>query len=264
VRDLVHRHSGLFFDDDKKYFVEKRVENRMEQLGIAQIEQYIRCLETDVCGGEMRSLVEELTVNETYFFRNKPQLDGFSAKVLPQLIEAKRSVNNLSLRIWSAACSTGEEAYTLAMIVHEALIDIAQWRVMVLGTDIDRKVLRTAHRAVYTKRPVEHVPPQLLARYFVQTDNTWQVVQEITKHVQFRQINLVDKHEMRNMRDFDVIFCRNTLIYFNDASRRQVLNHFYDALRPGGLIFLGHSESVGQITAAFRIVRLGDFLCYAK
>jgi len=264
IRDTVYRFSGLFFEEGKKYFVEKRVGRRMELLGVEQIERYLRRLVADPGRSEMTSLIEELTVNETYFFRNLPQLDGFSKKVLPQLIERKRKQHTHSVRIWSAACSTGEEAYTLAIILREALPDIADWHVEVVGTDIDRTALRTAHRASYQERSIREVPETLLAKHFIDGGGTWQVVPEVTKLVRFHQANLVDKLEMRKMRGFDVIFCRNVLIYFDDSSRRLTLGGFYDALDPGGYIFLGHSESVGRITAAFRIVRLDDFLCYGK
>ena len=149
VRDTVYEFSGLFFEEGKKYFVEKRVERRMEVLGVGGIDQYLRRLVTDPGRSEMTSLIEELTVNETYFFRNLPQLDGLSKKVLPKLIESKRRKNDCSLRMWSAACSTGEEAYTLAIIMREALPDIADWRTEVVVTDIDRAALRTAHPASY-------------------------------------------------------------------------------------------------------------------
>ncbi len=264
LRDVVHEHSGLFFEDGKKYFMEKRLERRMEVLGIESVEEYLRRLDTDLGRSEMHSLIEELTVNETYFFRNLPQLDGFSKKVLPRMIEAKRRAKNQTLRLWSAACSTGEEAYTLGIIVREALADIEEWRVEVQATDIDRHALRTAHRATYGERPIKDVPPPLLSRYFTHADGTWQVVPEVTKLVRFHQVNLVDKHEMRKMRDFDVIFCRNVLIYFDDSSRKRTLSYFFDALTSDGFIFLGHSESVGRITAAFRIERLDNFLCYSK
>ncbi|MBN1916569.1 MAG: protein-glutamate O-methyltransferase CheR [Verrucomicrobia bacterium] len=264
LRDIVYGHAGLFFEDSKQYFVEKRLERRMQDLRIVDPEEYLRRLEADLGRAELHNLIEELTVNETYFFRNVPQLEGFSTKVLPRLIAAKRQAGTRTLRIWSAACSTGEEPYTLAIILREALPDLTNWHVEVLGTDIDRNALRTAHRATYEARSVKDVPPDLLTRYFTVSDGKWQVAPEVTKLVSLQQVNLIDKHAMRRMSGFDVIFCRNVLIYFDDSSRRLTLGYFYDALNPGGYVFLGHSESVGRITAAFRIERLETFLCYSK
>ena len=264
LRDMVYEHAGLFYEDSKQYFVEKRVERRMEVIGTMNPDEYLRRLDADIGRTELHNLIEELTVKETYFFRDLPQLDGFSQKVLPRLIAAKRQAGNLTLRIWSAACSTGEEPYTLAIIVRQALPDLADWRVEVLATDVDRDALRAAHRGSYGARSVKDVPPHLLRDCFTLAEGKWHVAPDIRKLVSVQQVNLIDKQVMRRMRGFDIIFCRNVLIYFDDSSRRLTLGYFYDALDPGGYVFLGHSESVGRITAAFRIQRLDDFLCYSK
>jgi chemotaxis protein methyltransferase CheR len=208
--------------------------------------------------------VELLTTNETYFFRDFPQLEGFANEVLPRVVDGKRKGKDYTLNIWSAACSTGDEAYTLAIILHACLDDFKQWHIGLHATDIDSEVLATARRGVYSERAMKDVPPGYLQRYFTRRRDEYAVCKEIRDMVKLAQVNLVDRKAMRKYHGVDVIFCRNALIYFDDRSRRQVLNSFYDSLLPGGFIFLGHSESVGRISAAFEPVKFGSTIVYQK
>ena len=156
MRDLVYRESGIYLEESKKYFLERRVERRMQTLGVLIPETYYTRIAADK--KELSILVEELTINETYFFRNLPQLEGFAKNVLPKILENKRRKDNFRLRIWSAACSTGEEPYTLSIMLREEIPDYSKWIIEILGTDISRQVLKSAHRGVYSERSVKDVP----------------------------------------------------------------------------------------------------------
>jgi len=169
------------------------------------------------------------------------------------------------LRIWSAGCSTGEEPYTLAIILLEMIEDLNHWDVEILATDIDEVVLKKARLAAYGERSVKDVPGEYLTRYFdTRSNGTFYLVRGVKRMVRFEHINLFDRNRLREKGGFDFIFCRNVLIYFDDVSRKQVVDHFYVALNSGGYIFLGSSESAGRINTAFKVKKAGDYLIYFK
>jgi chemotaxis protein methyltransferase CheR len=167
--------------------------------------------------------------------------------------------------VWSAGCATGEEPYTLAIILKE-MTENQPERItaQVYATDINTAVLEAARRGCYGARAVREVPPQYLSRYFVREGDSWCVVEPLKEMVHFQHLNLLDRTQMRRMRGFDAIFCRNVLIYFDDAARREVALHFYDALVPGGFIFLGHAESMSRITPVFKLRRFANAIIYQK
>ena len=265
LRDLVYEGTGLMFDQRKISYMETRVAKRMAVMDCKSPREYYRHLRyRDPKRSELQAFTELLTTNETYFFRDFPQLEGFANDVLPRVAARKRSARDYTLNIWSAACSSGDEAYTLAIILHACLDDFRQWHIGLHATDIDSEVLAIARRGVYSERAVKDVPPGYLKRYFTRHGEEYAVCDEIRDMVKLAHANLVDRQAMRRYQGMDVIFCRNALIYFDDRSRRQVLNSFYDSLLPGGFIFLGHSESVGRISAAFEPVRFGNTIVYQK
>ena len=236
----------------------------MEAVGARSFREYYKALLVGNRGEELQNLIEELTVNETYFFRDFPQLQGFAEKALPLFLDEKRARNDYCLKIWSAACSTGEEPYTLSIIVQEMIEDYENWDVSILATDIDRQGLRMARKGEYGRRSMKDTPLPYRKKYFEKCGNYWRVLPHTKEPVRFELLNLIDRRSMRRQRGYDFIFCRNVLIYFNDLSRKKVVNSFYDALNPGGFLFLGSSESVGRITAAFELTKIEDFLCYRK
>ena len=265
LRDLVYEGTGLMFDVRKLSYMEARVAKRMSAVDCQTAREYYRHLRyRDPKRSELQALTESLTTNETYFFRDFPQLEGFANEVLPRVAAKKRNESDYTLNIWSAACSTGDEAYSLAIILHACLDDFKHWHIGLHATDIDSEVLATARRGVYSQRAVKDVPPGYLKRYFSEYREEYAVCDEIRDMVKLAQVNLVERQAMRMYQGMDVIFCRNALIYFDDRSRRQVLNSFYDSLLPGGFIFLGHSESVGRISAAFEPVKFGSTIVYQK
>jgi len=264
IRSLVYAETGMRIDQKKDYFLVNRLRQRMANLGLNSFQRYFYELTCGNNGQELTSLIENLTINETYFFRDFPQLQGFAEEVLPPYLKQKSIRGDFGLNVWSAACSTGEEPYTLGIILKEMIEQPGGWRIAITATDIDKNVLHRAKRGVYEERSMRDTPLPYRSKYFTKTKDEWKVSPDISRLVTFEQLNLVDRAGMRRKRDFDFIFCRNVLIYFDDTSTKRVLSSLYDALRPGGYIFVGHSESVGRSTAMFELERTGGFLCYKR
>ena len=264
IRELIYKETGILYETKKDYALKGRLEKRMEAVGATSFHEYYNRLFFKDQSDEIQNLIEELTVNETFFFRDFPQLQGFAEKALPLIVEEKKAKNDFSLKIWSAACSTGEEPYTLSIIVQEMIEDYKNWDVSILATDIDRQVLRIARKGEYGQRSMKNTPLPYRQKYFEKSGNFWRVLPHTAEPVDFKLLNLVDRQAMRRQRGYDFIFCRNVLIYFNNLSRKKVVNSFYDSLNPGGFLFLGSSESVGRITAAFELTKIDEFLFYRK
>lgn len=263
LRDFLYRKTGLYFDEKKLYFVARRVAERMEATGAGDFRRYFAELRFGPGERELQQLINLLTVNETYFFREYGQLKCFAEEVIPLLVGSRSPP--VHLRVWSAGCATGEEAYTLAIILKEMTENQPEKiTAQVYATDINTAVLEAARRGCYGARSVREVPPQYLSRYFVREGDSWCVVEPLKEMVHFQHLNLLDRTQMRRMRGFDAIFCRNVLIYFDDVARREVALHFYDALVPGGFIFLGHAESMSRITPVFKLRRFADAIIYQK
>ena len=263
IRTLIYKETGMFIELNKDYLIRARLEGRMSALCSESFQEYYHLLlfgKTD----EISNFIEAMTINETYFFRDYPQLQGFADIVLPDYLEEKRRIGARSLRIWSAACSKGCEPYSLAIILQEVIDDFPEWDVRIDANDIDRKVLQHARIGLYDEREVKDIPTVYKSKYFTETGNGWKILPTAARHVNFEQMNLIDNMSMRRKRDYDFIFCRNVLIYFDDDSRRKVVNMFYDAIAPGGYLFLGSSESVGRISGAFALERKSGFLSYRK
>ena len=266
IRDEVYRKLGLYFEEGIVYFIQKRLEKRMEKLGVESFADYAFLLRfNDKDGLEMQALANLITTNETYMFREFEQLQAFADHCLPMILKAKEAANDRTLKIWSAGCSSGEEPYTLAIILKEIMHDFRAWDIKIKATDIDQVRLSMARRAVYEERAVHEVPPEYFDRHISPLPaGYFQVKSETAKIVEIEHLNLNDRMAMRGMQQFDFIFCRNVLIYFDDTSRKAVVDHFYNALNPGGFIFLGHSESIGRISSSFQLLRVGQHLVYRK
>lgn len=265
LSNFIYRKIGIRFEPNKLYFVSKRVEVRMQALGIDSPRDYVRHLVFSTDAGEFQQLANLLTVNETYFFREFPQLEAFAEHCLAKVVERKLAAGERSLRVWSAGCSTGEEPYTLSIILQEMFEDIRGWDVEIVASDLDVNVLRRAREGVYGRRSVKDVPQDYLDLYFRKTGpEDWRVTDDVRRFVRFEHCNLADADTMRAKRAFDFVFCRNVLIYFDDVSRKRVVENFYLALNKGGYIFLGTSESIGRITTVFSLQRLGNHLVYCK
>jgi chemotaxis protein methyltransferase CheR len=208
-------------------------------------------------------MFNRITINETSFFRNEPQLDVFETHVLPRLIDARKSTRKL--RIWSAACSSGEEPYTLAIQLHRTLgVRLGDWHVEILGTDISEKVLLIAQAGRYASYAVRSMNPLVLKRYFAEAAGSFQLDATIRSMVHFELLNLKDAMAARRFGTFDVIFCRNVLIYFDDAMKQHCTKMFHDQLAADGVLFIGHSESLRYVTSPFDPLPMPQAFAYIK
>ncbi len=264
-RNLVYDRCGINFESKKIYFVKKRLVSRMEALDLETVEDYFRYLKfCDPKGTEFQELLNLLTTNETYMFREFDQLAVFAEDCLEEVCEKKKKQDNNQIRIWCAGCSTGEEAYTLAIILMEMLEPLRDWNIKIVATDIDTKVLSRARKGEYSPRSVKEVPDEYLDKYLRIAGGSYAVKSIVKKLIAFKHLNLMDTKQLKSAEQFDFVFCRNVLIYFDDASRKEVVNQFYEHLDSGGFVFLGHSESIGRISTSFTLRKMGGMIMYQK
>ncbi|MDR8017854.1 CheR family methyltransferase [Ectopseudomonas guguanensis] len=261
-REFFYRKTGIHFDDGKRYFVDKRLLERIAATGVENFRNYFMNLRFQA-DEELQTLVNLMTVNETYFFREEYQLKCLVTHVLPEV--ARRKTDGSPIRIWSMPSSSGEEPYSIAMYLLEYWKGIADWDVELVASDIDTAILERARRSVYSPRSVHNLPARLLEKYFrPRADGDYQLVDELRQSVEFTRVNLMSPADVKHYREFDVIFCRNLLIYFDDLSRRQAADTFFDALNPGGMICLGHSESMSRISSLFNVRKFPEAIVYQK
>jgi chemotaxis protein methyltransferase CheR len=262
LSELIYDHCGILFREDMRFLLERRLAARVRALELADFHAYYRFLRFDAGRrAELEAAVEALTTNETYFFREPHQLQAFREEILPALAQEHAATRRL--RLWSAGCSTGEEAYTLAMLVLDSGL-FSGWQVEVFGTDISRKVLSVARKAVYGRNALREAPAEMVARYFDGQEGRFAVKDEVRALVSFGHLNLLDEHMLAMLARFDAIFCRNVMIYFDLPARRRVLKSFHGRLVAGGYLLLGHSESLIHVTADFELVHLKNDLVYRK
>jgi chemotaxis protein methyltransferase CheR len=237
----------------------------MEALNYKDTFAYINYMKFDSTEIETRAFLDLLTTNETYFHRDLPQLMIFVKKVMPVILEHRKTMNNgKRIRLWSAACSVGCEAYTLALLLKEELDDFFDWQFEIIGTDISSSALKVAKDGLYSKREVGFLPSELQRKYFKAQGEFFSVDPTLRSMVQFKYLNLVDEDAMTKMNSFDVVFCRNVMIYFDQDSREQVLDSLYDSMNPLSYIFMGHSEFLSNMSQAFKMERLGRDIVYKK
>jgi len=261
-RDYFYRKTGIHFDDSKRYFVDKRLVERIEATGAEDFRSWFIALRFEASGDELQHLVNAMTVNETYFFREAYQFDCMVNDLMNDI--AKRKRRGERIRIWSIPSSTGEEPYTIAIYLLEQWKQINDYEVEILSSDIDTKVLDTAQRGLYSQRSVSQMPKAYLDKYFTKRGDEYAISRDLVSAVEFSRVNLSDPADTRRFRDIDLIFCRNLLIYFDDLSRRVAAEAMFDALNPGGFVCLGHSESMSRITSVFTPRRFSDALVYQK
>ncbi|MDA8424215.1 MAG: protein-glutamate O-methyltransferase CheR [Nitrospiraceae bacterium] len=264
LRDFIHGYCGIYFDDGSKFLLERRLSRRLEQHRLKSFEEYYHLLKYDrKREEELVVLVDNLTTNETYFFRESPQLKAFSEEILPEL---RRSISDRKvLRIWSAGCSTGEEPYTIAILLLESGDWWRDWQVEILGSDINQRVLHTARKGVYKKSAHRATSPEMLAKYFVMDEKgDYRIIDRVKELVSFSSVNLLDPHKTSLINNMDIIFCRNVIIYFDREAKKKVIESFYQKLREGGYLLLGHSESLINLSSAFVLRTLKNDMVYQK
>jgi len=259
--DFLYRRTGMSYGETKRYYIERRLADRMVAVGTKSFAGYMNLLRTG--GAEVEQLVNSFTVNETYFYREDDQLRCMSSSLLPEII-ARRGPGDL-VRIWCVPCSTGEEPYSVAIWLLENWALVDAYHIEIVGSDIDTKTLAAALEGDYGERALTRLPAPLRDRYFEPPRNGQRrIIQDLRESVHFTAVNLVDSDSMASHGRFDVIFCRNVLIYFDDASRLQASHNLYEALQPGGFICLGHSESMARISDRFVLRRFEDCIVYQR
>lgn len=263
-RNFVYEKSGIYFNESKKYLFESRIEKRIQALNFGSYEEYLRFIKSPNNIEELHQMYDAITINETYFFRAPQQFEAVEKIIVPELIQEKQGKTNF-IRFWSAASSTGEEAYTLALLVNEYLKprypDIT---FQILASDINTQVIEFARRGVFKEYAIRNVPPHLLSKYFKSNGMTYELNEEIRKMVRFANINLYDEKAVRTITGVDIIFCANVLIYFDIPSKQKVVSYLYDVLNPNGYLFIGYSESLHGISKAFSLIHLPKALAYKK
>lgn len=252
----------MVFSEAKRYYVDRRVHERMSATDTKAFAHYFARLRADH-SGEVEQFINAFTVNETYFFREDHQLRCLTTDLLTQTIREKQKGS--AIRIWSAPCSTGEEPYSIAIWLLENWPRVDDFEIEIVGSDIDTQVLEAARAGLYGKRALMRLPLNVVERYFSQVDaDSWRIIDDLRESVRFGTVNLVDPIDMRAYGKFDIIFCRNVLIYFDDTSRRIAAENLFDNLTPGGFICLGHTESMSRISPLFEVSRFDDAIVYRR
>lgn len=266
LRDFIYKRTGIYFQDNKKYLLEGRIGKRLQILKNPDYNSYLRLLNrNEVMNGEIKFLYDAITINETFFFRNEFQFQALEKAIIPEIIKRRWDNQRGKLRIWSAASSSGEEAYTIAMIYLERLKpQFPNLEIDIVGTDISSAVIETAKKGIYREYSVRNMPRDYFRKYFLKDESRFILRPEVKKMVRFDNLNLYDQSKMRLMRNFDVIFCCNVLIYFDMKSKIQVVSDLYNSLNFGGYLFIGYAESLHGISNAFKLVNFPKTVAYKK
>lgn len=253
LRDFIYQQSGIYIAENRKYLIENRLSNRIKDLSLKSFSEYYYFLRFDIKRkDELSRLFEAITTNETSFYRNPPQLEVFQKIILHKVLEAQRAKGK-KLRIWSAGCSTGEEPYTLAIMLHEELkAEIGSWDIKITAMDLSEAVLVSARRGVYTDYALRTTPKPIIDKYFSKSGSNYEIKPELKKIINFVSGNLSDRVGLKRLERSHIVFCRNVIIYFDDDMKRRVIESFYDNLLPGGYLFIGHSESLHNISRSFK------------
>ena len=264
LANLLHSAAGLSFDDSRRESLAFSIAERMRVTNTEEVETYLAQVGALNGAAELQALLDEVTIPETHFFRNPPQIRALRKYVIPELI--RHAEKTKRLRIWSAGCSTGEEAYTLAILIREMLPATTDWDVRIVATDISTRSLAAGTRGVYAERAFVMTEPGDLNRWFIADPNggSWQVRDELRSIVEFQHHNLVTDEPPFVPGEADLVLCRNVTIYFDRDTTRKLMQRFYNRLRDGGYLFLGHAETLWQISDDFSLVSLGDAFVYRR
>jgi chemotaxis protein methyltransferase CheR len=260
--EFLYRRTGMIFTEQKRYYVERRVIERMTATASSSFEDYFARLRAGQ-QGEIEQFVNAFTINETYFYREEHQLACLTSELLAERLKVKGPGH--PIRIWSVPCSSGEEPYSIAIWLLENWPHVDQYDIEIVGSDIDTAAIELARAGTYGKRALMRLPPQVVAKYFVPTGgDNWRILDDLRASVRFTQVNIVERAETKPHGQFDVIFCRNVLIYFDDLSRRTAAENLFENLYPGGFICLGHTESMSRISPLFDVARFADAIVYQR
>jgi chemotaxis protein methyltransferase CheR len=259
--EFFYHKTGMLFAPNKRYFVDKRVQERIVTSGRVTFREYFDYLKSDV--REYQALVNTMTVNETYFYRESYHLDCLVKSMLPEVVAALPP--RKPLRIWSMPCSTGEEPYSIAFYLLEYFPYVDDFEIEIVASDIDTAVIEKAQQGLYAARALQNLPSATVHKYTTDVGGGLrQIVPALRDSIKFKQANLMDVAEDRMFRGFHVVFCRNLLIYFDDVSRREAAAAIYTAMAPGGFVCLGHSESMSRISPLFSLRKFPEGIVYQK
>jgi len=261
-KEFFYRKTGMQFENSKRYFVDKRLIERIEATNSGSFRSYFVMLRFETTGEELQKLVNLMTVNETYFFREEYQFKCLVDSILPEIVRKK--TDDSPIRIWSVPSSSGEEAYSIAIYLLEHWSGIDRWDVEIISSDIDTQIISQAKKGHYSPRSVQNLPDKILHKYFTYKNEGYQICRDLQQAVEFTRVNIMEPLEVRSYRNMDVIFCRNLLIYFDDVSRRYAAEMFFDAMKAGGFVCLGHSESMSRISSLFRVCKFPEAIVYQK
>ncbi len=265
LRSIIQDRAGIQFPEEKRYLLESRVRSRLVACGVSSFETYVRHLQNGHDSDEMTHLLNAVTINETSFFRHSAQFESLRDELLPEVVRDRQKAGSKTVHLWSAACSAGDEAYSLAILIKENLQSrFPHVEFRIVGTDINTEVLEEARAGEYRKRAVRNVPAKYLRKYFRKTGDTFVLHSSIREMVTFDTLNLSSARDMRRMRDVDIIMCANVLIYFDQSQKKRVLALLHRALRPGGYLLVGGSEALGDAASQFDSVQRAGALAYRR
>ena len=259
--EFLYARTGMQFGETKRYYIERRLHDRLAATNALSFANYLLLLRSDPA--ETATVISSFTVNETYFYREEHQLRCLSDSLLPEITKSRGPGDKV--RIWSQPCSTGEEAYSIARWLLENWRMVDAFNIEIVGSDIDSDALAAARAGLFGDRALSRLPPSVVDGYFEPAKRGQRrIIEDLRESVAFTEANLIDRGSMKDQGVFDVIFCRNVLIYFDDDSRARAVNHLYDCLAPGGFICLGHTESMSRISDRFTIRRFPDAIVYQR
>ena len=271
LRNIVNKRVGIWLTDTSKKILEFKLQKRLQDLGLNSFREYVIFLKYNRRKKEeIDQLINIVTTNETYFFRENFQLRAFSEEILPEILESKKKYPYSSINIWSAGCSSGEEPYTIAMLILETCrfrpeCNNGNLLINIFANDINYEMLSKARNGIYGSSSFRATPLRFLEKYFIKLpDRRYRIKDEVKSLVSFSRLNLLDLEKIRLLPSFDIVFCRNVMIYFDSDSRKKLIENLYDRLLPGGYLLLGHSESLINISTRFNLVNLKNDIVYQK
>ena len=262
LRDQIYRRSGIWFSDASKYLLQKRLSPRAKELNFDSFQKYFYFLQYDPrADAEFDQIFDLVTTNETYFFREPAQLQAFIEEIIPDVL-SRKTVKKV--RVWSAGCSSGEEPYSIAILLQEAgWYEHAAFEIF--ASDINQAVLMKARKGQYRENAFRATEPKLREKYFArEADGSWRVNDDVRNRISFGRLNLYDEARVSLLGHLDIVFCRNVIIYFDDSSKKVVVNNFYNRLNDGGYLLLGHSESLISLSTQFKLRHLKNDMVYQR
>jgi chemotaxis protein methyltransferase CheR len=261
VCQLLYLRTGMTFNEQKRYYIERRIKDRMQKLGLNSVASYLRMIFVE--SAEMEALINAFTINETYFYREESQLAALGRFLLPLVVSDRRPGD--LVRIWSLPCASGEEPYSIAIWLLENWPLVDAWHIDIIGSDIDTDALTRARGGRYGERALARLPADIRKRYFrAEINQEQEIIDDLKESVLFTRVNLIDPASVATEKPFDVIFCRNLLIYFDDAARQVAAANLFNRLRPGGFLCVSHTESMARIDERFEMVRFDDAIVYRR